>query len=180
MEGTVRRTTGWLVFGIALLGMLAAVPAQAARDVVHFGSSINVGKNETIHDAVCFFCSVHVRGAVRGDLVVFFGDVSIDGSADQDVVDFFGSVKAADGTSIGHDLVNFFGGVELGQKVTVGDDAVVMFGSMHSAETANVGGSRLEEGGWAVWLPFLLIAAGVAFAVRELRWVRRRRVMRGF
>jgi hypothetical protein len=165
---------------MVLLAMLASVPARAAGDVVHFGSSIDVARGETIHDAVCFFCSVNVKGTVRGDLVVFFGDVRIDGKADHDVVSFFGSVKAADATSIGHDLVNFFGGVELGRDVTVGDDAVVMFGSMHAADTASVAGSRVAEDGWVFWLPFLLIAGGIWFAVRERRWMRRRRILRGF
>ena len=170
----------WLFFGIALFGMLSSMPAQASSDVVHFGSAIEVGQTQTIHDAVCFFCSVTVKGTVRGDLVVFFGDVRIDGNADHDVVNFFGSVKAADGTSIGHDLVNFFGGVELGRNVKVGQDAVVMFGSMRAADTASVGGSRVEEQAWVFWGPFLLIAGGIWFAVREMRWMRRRRALRGF
>jgi hypothetical protein len=169
-----------MVSGVVLLALLAALPARAARDVVHFGSAIDVAKGETIHDAVCFFCSVRVKGAVRGDLVVFFGDVRIDGSADQDVVSFFGDVKAADGSSIGHDLVNIFGGVELGRSVTVGQDAVVLFGQMRAADSASVGGERVEEAGWIFWVPFLLIAGGVSFLVRQTRWMRRRRLLRGY
>jgi len=180
-EGAVRRKmTGiWLVCGLALL-VLAASPARAAKDVVHFGSSIDVGPGESIHDAVCFFCSVNVKGTVQGDMVVFFGDVRIDGHADHDVVNFFGDVKVADDTAIGHNLVNFFGGVELGRNVTVGEDAVVMFGQMREASSASVGGSKVVESGLLFWIPFLVIGGMVSFAVREVRWMRRRRFLRGY
>ena len=170
----------WLMCGLALLVLAAGVPARAAKDVVHFGSPIDVGPGESIHDAVCFFCSVNVKGTVRGDMVVFFGDVRIDGHADHDVVNFFGDVKAADDTSIGHDLVNFFGGVELGRNVTVGQDAVVMFGVMREASTSSVGGSKVVESGLLFWIPFLVIGGMISFAVRELRWMRRRRFLRGY
>jgi len=180
-EDAVRRKISqiWLVCGLALL-VLAAKPAWAAKDVVHFGSSIDVGPGESIHDAVCFFCSVNVKGTVHGDTVVFFGDVRIDGRAEDDVVNFFGSVKAADDTVIGHDLVNFFGGVELGKNVTVGEDAVVMFGQMRESSSSSVGGSKVVESGLLFWVPFLIIGGMVSFAVRELRWMRRRRLLRRY
>lgn len=158
----------------------AATPAHAASDVVQFGSTIEVGQNETVHDAVCFFCSVNVNGTVNGDVVVFFGDVRVDGQAKHDVVNFFGEVKAADGTSIGHDLVNFFGGVRLGENASVGQDTVVMFGNLRSASSASFGGSRVVEPGWIFWGPFLLVMLGVSFVVHEIRGMRRRRMMRGF
>lgn len=175
-----RKLSGmWLVCGLVLL-VLAAKPAQASKDVVHFGSSIDVGPGASIHDAVCFFCSVNVKGTVHGDLVVFFGDVRIDGHAEHDVVNFFGSVKAADDTAIGHDLVNFFGGVELGRNVTVGEDAVVMFGNMREASSSSVGGSKMVESGVLFWVPLLVIGGMISFAVREVRWMRRRRLLRGY
>lgn len=180
-EDAVRRKISqiWLICGLALL-VLAAAPAWAAKDVVHFGSSIDVGPGESIHDAVCFFCSVNVKGTVHGDMVVFFGDVRIGGHADHDVVNFFGNVKAADDTAIGHDLVIFFGGVELGRNVTVGEDAVVMFGNMHEASSSSVGGSKVVESGLVFWIPFLIIGGMISFAVREVRWMRRRRFLRGY
>jgi hypothetical protein len=180
-EDAVRRKLSqiFLVGGLALL-VLAAVPARAAKDVVHFGNSIDVAPGESIHDAVCFFCSVNVKGTVKGDLVVFFGDVRIDGQADHDVVNFFGDVKVADNMAIGHNLVNFFGGVELGQDATVGQDAVVMLGRMREADTSSVGGSKVVESGMLFWIPFLVIAGMVSFGVREVRWMRRRRLVRGY
>jgi len=168
---------GW---ALTLWLLAAASPAHAAQDAVHFGEAIQVAPGDTVHDAVCFFCSVHIKGAVKGDVVVFFGDVEIDGSARQDVVSFFGQVKAADEARIGRDLVNFFGGVRLGKHAAVGQDAVVMFGSLRADDSATIGGSRVVESGLVFSVPFLLIAAGVWFLIQETRWRRRRRLLRGY
>jgi hypothetical protein len=176
LSGAFRR-----IFGVALLALAFVVlstPARAAQDVVHFGSSIDVGANEEIHDAVCFFCSVNVQGTVNGNIVSFFGSVRISGHAEHDVVDFFGDVKVSDDSSIGHDLVNFFGSVWLGENASVDRDAVVMFGSMHSAPSASFGGNRVVEPGWIFWGPFLLIFAGIYFVVHEIQGYRRRRFLR--
>jgi hypothetical protein len=170
------------LLGIALLVLLAAMlakPALAAQDIVEFGSTIDVSQKDSIHDAVCFFCSVNVEGTVNGDIVVFFGNVRIDGKAKHDVVNFFGDVTAGDDTSIGHDLVNFFGGVRLGQNVTVGQDIVVMFGSLRAAQPASfmIGGSRVVEPAWLFWGPFLALGLGISFLVHEFRAYRRRRLL---
>jgi hypothetical protein len=169
------------IFSAALLALTLVVfstPAHAAQDVVHFGSSIDVGANEDIHDAVCFFCSVNVQGTVNGNIVSFFGTVRIAGHAKHDVVDFFGDVKMAEDSSIGHDLVNFFGSVSLGENATVDRDAVVIFGTMRSASTASFGGNRVVEPAWIFWGPFLLIFSGVYFLVHEIKGYRRRRFLR--
>jgi hypothetical protein len=170
----LRRTLGVLLF--ALAAGLLTIPAHAAQDVVQFGSTIEVAPNEAIHDAVCFFCSVNVKGTVNGDIVAFFGSVRVEGKANHDVVNFFGDVKAADNTSIGHNLVNFFGGVRLGENVSIGQDAVVMFGSMRAEPSVNFGGSRVVEPGWLFWGPFLALFFGIYFLVHEVRNYRRRRL----
>ena len=170
------------LFGIALFVLLTAMlarPAQAEQDIVEFGSTIDIPQTDTIHDAVCFFCSVNVEGTVNGDIVVFFGNVRIDGKANHDVVNFFGNVTTGNDTSIGHDLVNFFGGVRLGQNVTVGQDIVVMFGSLRAAQPASfmIGGSRVVEPAWLFWGPFLAVGLGIYFVVHEFRAYRRRRLL---
>ena len=45
--------------------VFAATPAHADRDAVQFGSNINVPQGESVHDAVCFFCSVNAAGHGR-------------------------------------------------------------------------------------------------------------------
>ena len=164
-----------------LFAMAACAPAaRADADIVQFGNSIHIAKDSTAHDVVCFFCSVHIEGAVNGDTVVFFGNVDIDGRANHDVVNFFGSVHAADNASIGQDLVNFFGSVRLGENVSVGKDMVVMFGSVQAAPLASFGGERVLFPAWIFWGPFLIIFGGVYFIVHEVRAQRRMRLMRGY
>jgi len=181
-SGLAWRGITWRALGAGLFLLLMAMvatPARAAQDVVEFGSNIGVGPNETVHDTVCFFCSVRVKGTVTGDIVVFFGNVSIEGQAHHDVVNFFGHVDVADNSSIGHDMVNFFGKVRLGENASVGKDAVVMFGRLDAADSASFGGSRVVEPGWIFWGPFVALMLGFYFVVHELRAYRRRR-MYGF
>ena len=139
--------------GIALLLLLTlglATQARANRDIVQFGNSIDVPQDGEIHDAVCFFCSINVKGVASGNLVSFFGTVRIDGQAKHDVVVFFGDVKAAPNASIGNNLVNFFGTVQLGEDVSIGRDTVVMFGTLRAAPTASFGGDRVVQPIWAL------------------------------
>ncbi len=164
---------------IATLAALAA-PARASKDIVQFGSNIDVPPDTTAHDTVCFFCSVNNRGSVEGDIVVFFGNVHLDGHANHDVVNFFGNVTATNDSTIGQDLVSIFGTIRLGENVSVGKDLVAIFGGMRAAPTVNVGGNRVVEPGWIFWGPLLIIALVVILIVREVRSQRRRAYLRGF
>ena len=153
---------------------LSAAPAHANRDAVQFGSNINVPAGATVHDAVCFFCSVNVQGAVDGDIVVFFGNVHITGAANHDVVNFFGNVKADDNSSIGHDLVNFFGVIRLGENVSVGQDMVAMFGGVHAADSVTVGGDRVSYPFFIFFAPLVILGIVIIVVVREISAHRRR------
>jgi len=172
----------WLASFAAFFLLAAgfATPARASQDVVHFGSTIDIGPNDTVHDAICFFCSVNIHGTLNHDAVVFFGDVRIDGHAQHDVVNFFGSTRVADESSIGQDVVNFFGSVRLGQNASIGKNTVVMFGSLHSEPTASFGGDRVVQPGWLFWGPILFLGLGISFIVREVRGAQRRRILRGY
>lgn len=169
---TMRLFSAFL-FASALL--FAATPARADKDIVQFGSNINVAEGHTIHDAVCFFCSVNARGDIDHDVVVFFGNVRISHRSNHDVVVFFGSIRAEDDASIGHDMVNFFGSTHLGENVSVGGDAVVMFGGMHAADTVNIAGSRVSQPIWIFWTPLIVLGLIVTLIVHEVRSYRRRR-----
>ena len=168
---------------LALLGaavVVFALPAYANKDVVQFGSNIEIPPGTVVHDTVCFFCSVDDRGSIEGDIVVFFGNVHIDGHANHDVVNFFGSVTARDNSSIGQDLVSFFGRVRLGENVSVGKDMVAMFGAVRTASSVNVGGDRVIQPGWLFWGPLLVVMLLVFVVVREVRHQRRRQFARGY
>ncbi|HEY3704620.1 MAG TPA: hypothetical protein VGL22_06125 [Terracidiphilus sp.] len=154
----------------------SSTAAFAEKDNVQFGSNISVAPGETIHDAVCFFCSVDNRGTVNGDIVVFFGSVRIDGQANKDVVNFFGDVTLADSSSIGKDLVKFFGSVRLGDNVTVGKDIVCMFADFRAGENVTNGGDRVVQPAWLFWTPLLILTLILFVVIREIRHARRRRM----
>ncbi len=154
--------------------LFTAGPARADKDAVQFGSKIVVPEGESVHDAVCFFCSVNARGDIDHDVVVFFGDVHIAHQSKHDVVVFFGSVHADDNADIGHDVVNFFGNVHLGENATVGNDLVVMFGGLDAAGTANVSGTRFAQPIWVFWTPLLVLGLVITLVVRGIRESRRR------
>jgi hypothetical protein len=159
---------------------VCATPAHADRDAVQFGSNINVAHDATVHDAVCFFCSVNVEGRVNGDIVVFFGNVHLSGDAQHDVVNFFGKVTVEDNASIENDLVSIFGAMRLGEKVSVGKDMVAIFGSVHAPESVSVGGDRVVQPGWVFGFPLLLTLLVFILVVREYRAYRRRQLLQSY
>lgn len=180
--GRVPARFGFALWAIALvLVSIASIaaPARAAEDVVHFASSIDVGKDSSVRDAVCFFCSVNVQGTVNGNVVVFFGSAHVDGQAKHDVVVFFGGARVGDEASVGKNLVNFFGGTRLGENASVGQDIVVMFGSLRVAASATFGGERVVLPGLLFFGPFLVIFLLVSFIRHESRMAWRRRMMLG-
>jgi hypothetical protein len=156
--------------------VFAAAPAHADRDAVQFGSNIEVPEGSSVHDAVCFFCSVNVRGVAEHDIVVFFGNVHIANAANHDIVAFFGNVRADDNATIGHDLVNFFGVVRLGENVSVGNDVVAMFGAIHAADSVFIHGNRVVQPGWILWIPLMLFGGLIALIVSYFRRYRRRQM----
>ena len=138
---------------VSLLGAAlaaAATPAYANQDAVQFGTNIHVAREATVHDAVCFFCSVNVEGEVQ------------------------------DGVSIRQDLVSFFGVIRLGENVSVGKDMVAMFGSVHAPESVTVGKDRVVQSSWILFGPLILVGLIVILIVYEYRAYRRRLLLRGY
>lgn len=167
------------LLALILLAVALGASSRAAfaeKDNVQFGSNIHVAPGETIHDAICFFCSVENRGTVNGDIVVFFGSVRIEGQANHDVVNFFGDVTAGDNSSIGQNLVKFFGSVRLGNDVTVGKDIVCMFADFRAGENVTNGGNRVVQPAWLFWTPLFILTLIIVVVVREIRHAHRRRM----
>jgi hypothetical protein len=171
---TIKKTLAVFLFAAAVAG--SAMPASASQDAVQFGSNINVASNAKVHDAVCFFCSVHAEGTVAGNVVVFFGNIHIAGKAEHDVVNFFGKVSVEDGASIGNNLVSFFGVVRLGKNVSVGKDVVAMFGSLRASDSVTIGGNRVFQPAWLLWVSLSILALIVFGIVEGFRAHRRQRL----
>jgi hypothetical protein len=167
---------------IFLLAAFAGVskPARAEQDTVQFFSNIEVSPGSTVHDAVCFFCSVNIQGKATGDIVVFFGNTHIASDAQHDVVNFFGNVTADDNASIDHDLVSMFGSIRLGENVHVGQDLVAMFGTLHTGDGVSVSGDRVVQPAFIFFGPLIFLALVVILIVREYRAYRRRLFLRAY
>ena len=56
----IRRVLATFLLGVALAA--ASTPVRAEQDAVQFFSNIEVSSGSTVHDAVCFFCSVDIEG----------------------------------------------------------------------------------------------------------------------
>jgi hypothetical protein len=165
------------------LAIYALVPvcAHAENDQVQFGSDITASADHPIHDAVCFFCSVHADGEVTGDIVVFFGSVHINGTAHRDVVNFFGRTRLADGAIVERDLVNFFGSVRAGENVRIGRSLVIILGYLRAPASLSIGQDRVILPGWLLWIPFIIFACIIIAIVRIVRaWQWRRRMYAGY
>jgi hypothetical protein len=173
-----RRILAFLCLGIALA--VAAKPARADGDQVQFFSNIEIPADSSVHDAVCFFCSVDIQGTATGDVVVFFGNTHIAKESNHDVVNFFGRVTADDNASIGNNLVSFFGNVRLGENAHVGEDLVAMFGSLHLGDGASIEGDRVVQPAVFFFGPFILLVLVIVLVVREYRAYRRRLFLRGY
>ncbi len=162
---------------VALVLLFVATPAHADRDRVQFGENIVVPPGDTIHDAVCFFCSVEAQGAIDHDVVVFFGNVHIATRSNHDVVNFFGNVRVDDHGTIEHDVVNFFGNVRLGEDASIGNDVVEMFGDIHAADSAHIDGNRVVQPIWLLLIPLLLVGGIVTLIVNVVRNFRHRQLL---
>jgi len=158
---------------IALFVSLCVSPAAFAKsDAVQFGQNIHVTEDQNVDDAVCFFCSITIKGTLHGDAVAFFGSVNIDGETKGDVVTFFGSDTLAPDAKIGGDMVTFFGETEVGNNAKIGGDAVVLFGVQHLSSSATVAKDHFA-------LPFLFLLLPVGLLI-SLIWLIRSLVRRPY
>lgn len=87
------------VLALTMLGsgpsFAAAAYHHAQRDIVEFGSDVDIPADEIVSgDVVVFGGDVHVHGAVEGSAVVFGGDLHIypEGSVAKDTVSFGGNI----------------------------------------------------------------------------------------
>lgn len=93
---------------VALCGLLLSsayleasdVSAEHGNDMVHIGKTISVAPGESVGDAVCIGCSIHVAGRATGDLVAVGGSVQVDGTVEGDTVAVGGNLRLGPGSLI--------------------------------------------------------------------------------
>ncbi len=101
-----------------------------ADDRVSISRPIVVEEAEGVGEAVCFGCSIEVRGVVT-----------------RDAVSFGGSVRLAPGARVGGDAVAFGGSIALDERSRLGGDGVAFGGHVKVAKDARVAGDAVAFGG---------------------------------
>jgi hypothetical protein len=148
----IRRSRPGYLLSLALLLLLAA-PAAFARDSdrVSFGSDITIPEGEIASDVVCAFCSVHIKGDVRGDVAVAFGSVTLES-----------------GRTISGDVAIFAGDLHMADDTRVDKDVAIAAGSLDAAPDATIRGNRaIAPGQFWLLVPFapFLILIGIIWLI---------------
>jgi hypothetical protein len=136
---------------LVLLSALAPAFARADQNRVSFGNDITVAEDESVDDIACVFCSVRVRGTVRGDVAILFGRISVE-----------------ENQAVKGDVAILGGDMDLHEEAQVGGDVAIAAGSANLASGATIRGDRMILPG-RLWLllPFapILILVGLIWLV---------------
>ena len=124
---------------LTVLVLLWTPAARADEDRSTAGGDIVVAEGSTANDIACVFCTVRVKGDVKGDVAIAFGRLEVD-----------------PGHEISGDVAVFAGRVKLGEHSRVGGDVAIV-GRLQD-ESATVGGSRAVVPGEILLVPFALLA----------------------
>ncbi len=104
----------WLSVASLFLLLPARGAAREADDRVVFAREVVIESGQKLHDIVCYFCMIRVRGTLTGDAVAIGGGVEVTGTIEGDAVIVGGGVKLGEGARIGGELVVIGGQVERG------------------------------------------------------------------
>ena len=115
---------------VALLALLlfTLIPSRArgADDRIQFVRDIVIGEGQTYGDALCFFCSIRVRGTLEGDAVAIGGGIDVDGVVNGDAIASGGAVRLGRSADVEGDVVSVGGPLNrhAGAHVSAGADTV--------------------------------------------------------
>lgn len=147
---------------LAVVVVLAAVPAPVSAQETRSGGTIVVGENETIDgDLTAFGGTVIVRGTVTGDLTAIAGNVVVDGQVDGNLEAVAGNVRingtvAGDANAAGGNVFLAQDGRIDGEfsagagtivvEGEVGDDATLGADTITIGSSAVIGGDLTYDG----------------------------------
>ena len=153
---------------VIVLVMLAAVfalagPARGADQRFMLGESIHVGPGETLQEATCVACSIHIEGVVRDSAILILGRLVNEGTIEGNAVVIAGSLES-DGSvegnslvvagdmvlrgSVDGDAVTVMGDLQVEDpSIAIGGDAVTILGNQTGVTPNSVGGSVQIHGG---------------------------------
>ncbi len=78
---------------------------KGVEERIRHARNIVIETGETVGDALCFFCSIEVRGHVRSDAVAIGGSIGVAGTVDGDVVCSGGAVRLGPAAKVGGEVV---------------------------------------------------------------------------
>ncbi len=105
---------------LCFIGEISA--ASTAEDRTQFGKDIVIELGQKAQDAVCYFCSIRVRGTIAGDALTVGGSIEVDGAVEGDAIAAGGKVRLGPEAKIAGDLVAVGGPFENGARASVSGD----------------------------------------------------------
>ena len=142
-----------------MLCVPAASYAKGSGEQTQFGHDIRVAAGQTRNEVTCVNCSIHIAGAVAGEVTAIHGQIILE-----------------EGGSIGGDATAVWGDLRLRSGSTVGGDVVAIAGRVIRESQSNVGGdvTSLDSLAWlaAIILPPIFI---LGLIVALIIWLTQRR-----
>ncbi len=99
----------------------------SGHDRVALFSTVNIEQGQTAGDVACAFCTVNIRGDVKGDVAVLFGTVSADPdrTISGDVALLFSTLRLGNNDRINGDLAAALSTTDIPSSASVGGDRAV-------------------------------------------------------
>ena len=118
----------FLVCLVSMFSLTAAAKDNPER--TQFGRDIRVEAGEKAGEVTCIDCSVHIRGAVAGDVTTIHGNIMVEsgGSVAGDVTAVWGDVRMESGSQIAGDLATVAGAVRRQPGSSIGGDVASLEG----------------------------------------------------
>jgi hypothetical protein len=117
------RRLAYFLVAVGLFSLPSAARAQEADERQQYVQDIVIESGETTGDLICYFCSIRVRGTVKGDATALGGRIEIDGQVSGDAVAAGGGIRLGHGAKVGGDAVALGGRIERGAQTSVAGEA---------------------------------------------------------
>ncbi len=112
------------LFFLILFSPLTGAQVRDPDDRTQFARNMIIEPGEEVGDALCFFCSIHVRGTVSIDAVTIGGGIEVQGTVEGDAVAAGGGIRLGPGAKVDGDAVAVGGRLDRDPKSSIGGDAV--------------------------------------------------------
>lgn len=117
-----------LLAAILAMALLRSGSHGSGEDRVALFSTINIEEGQTAGDVACAFCTVNIRGDIKGDVAVLFGTVSADPdrTISGDVALLFSTLRLRDNDRINGDLAAALSTTDVPSSASIGGDRAIL------------------------------------------------------